>query len=31
MTYEEDNGFELFGQNLWMAATERERERRRKS
>lgn len=26
MTYEEEHGFEVFGQNLWMAATEREKE-----
>lgn len=25
MSYEEDHGYELFGQNLFMAATERER------
>lgn len=26
MSYEEDHGYEVFGQNLFMAATERERE-----
>lgn len=26
MTYEEDHGLEIFGQNLWMAAKQREKE-----